>query len=322
MTPLFILSVLVASAVIVEVVIRLRLRFGSSGLDTPGNRSLHTRPTPHGGGLGIVAAVLCTGLVTGVSPSLLAAVLLLALISMLDDWRPLPFWSRLIAHLLAAGSVVFLHGEIGWPVLIVTTVLIAWATNAYNFMDGADGLAGSMTAIGFAAYAAGFWLGGESRLALLSLAIVVSSLVFLRFNWHPARIFMGDVGSVPVGFLAGALGWYGVVRGIWPVWFPFVVFSPFFCDATITLLQRALRGERVWQAHREHYYQRMVRMGVGHDRMCRRWAVAMLAAGFVALAGRALPEPGGWLLACGWLVALGVMGRRLDTHWSEHVGTS
>ncbi|MGH8746214.1 MAG: glycosyl transferase, partial [Burkholderiales bacterium] len=87
---------------------------------------------------------------------------------------------------------------------------------------------------------------------------------FLVRNFPPARIFMGDVGSVPLGFLAGALGLIGWNDGVWPLWFPLLVFAPFVCDATLTLLKRLARGERVWQAHREHYYQRLVRMGFGH----------------------------------------------------------
>jgi UDP-N-acetylmuramyl pentapeptide phosphotransferase/UDP-N-acetylglucosamine-1-phosphate transferase len=94
----------------------------------------------------------------------------------------------------------------------------------------------------------------------------LAAAVFLKANFHPARIFLGDVGSVPLGFLAGALGALGVYRDLVPVWFPFVVFAPFFVDATVTLLRRMLRGERFWQAHREHYYQRLVQMGWGHRR--------------------------------------------------------
>jgi UDP-N-acetylmuramyl pentapeptide phosphotransferase/UDP-N-acetylglucosamine-1-phosphate transferase len=94
--------------------------------------------------------------------------------------------------------------------------------------------------------------------------VAAAAAGFLCFNFHPARIFMGDVGSVPLGFTAGALGLVGWRSGAWPLWFPLLVFAPFILDATVTLLRRALRGEKVWQAHRSHYYQRMVQMGLGH----------------------------------------------------------
>lgn len=322
MTLTHVLATLLIAALVSEVVIRARLRFDSAGLDTPGHRSLHSQPTPHGGGLGIVVVAVGIGLFLGLPAALLGGMVALALISIIDDWRPLPFWVRLIAHLLAATCVVFLHSDRGVEVLIVATLLIAWSTNAYNFMDGADGLAGSMAVIGFAAYAVGFWRADELEFALLCIAVVVASLMFLRFNWHPARIFMGDVGSVPLGFLAGALGWYGIIHGVWPVWFPVMVFSPFFFDASLTLLRRVLRREKIWQAHREHYYQRMVRMSGRHDLTCRRWIAVMVLAALVALAGLALPVGGGWLLVVSWVALLGLVGRKVDRLWREHIGAT
>lgn len=141
---------------------------------------------------------------------------------------------------------------------------IAWMTNLYNFMDGSDGLAGGMAVFGFGAYAVASHLAGDSLLAGLSFSIVAATLAFLLFNWHPARVFMGDAGSVPLGFLAATLGVIGWQREHWPLLFPLLVFSPFIVDATTTLVRRLLRGEKVWQAHKSHYYQRLVRMGFGH----------------------------------------------------------
>src|SRR4029453_19182366 len=104
---------------------------------------------------------------------------------------------------------------------------------------------------------------------------------------HPARIFLGDVGSIPVGFLAGALGVIGWRDDLLPLWFPLLVFAPFIGDATLTLVRRLARGERVWRAHREHYYQRMVRMGPGHRNTAWVAYAAMLACAGAALLGRA-----------------------------------
>src|SRR6185436_356022 len=101
--------------------------------------------------------------------------------------------------------------------------------------------------------------------------------------------FLGDVGSIPLGFLAGGLGLLGWRNDLWPLWFPLLVFGPFIGDATLTLVRRLLRRERVWHAHREHYYQRMVRMGFGHRGTAwTAYAVMALCAG-AALVGRGQP---------------------------------
>ncbi len=296
-------------------VIALRLRFADRGLDRPNERSLHERPTPHGGGLGIVLAMLATGVWLGVPATLVAAILSLALLSLLDDVRHLPFWLRLIVHLGAAAAVCMLLGLPAW-LWPVGTLAIAWMTNLYNFMDGADGLAGSQGAVGFAAYTLGFVLAGEQLLAIWCASIAASCLGFLRFNWPPARIFMGDVGSIPLGFLAGTLGLWGAWRDIWPLWFPLLVFSLFLLDATVTLWRRSREGRRLWEAHRDHYYQRMVRMGLGHRGTTLRWLGLMLAAAVLAVAMLAVSFPmAGFFGAAAFGVILVTLGRRIDGRW-------
>jgi len=143
-------------------------------------------------------------------------------------------------------------------------IAMVWMVNLYNFMDGSDGLAGGMAIFGFSAYGIAAYYGLDIRLAMMNAIIVFASLAFLLFNFNPARIFMGDSGSIPLGFLAAALGLVGYQRGLWPYWFPIIVFSPFIVDATLTLLKRLLHGEKIWHAHRSHYYQRLVQMGLGH----------------------------------------------------------
>jgi len=143
-----------------------------------------------------------------------------------------------------------------------------------------------MAMFGFGAYAAAAHMAGEPALAALSAAIALASFVFLLANFPPARIFMGDVGSVPLGFLAGALGVFGWRSGAWPLWFPMLVFAPFCCDATLTLVKRLLRRERVWQAHKDHYYQRLVRMGFGHRGTLWIEYASMAACAATALAVR------------------------------------
>jgi UDP-N-acetylmuramyl pentapeptide phosphotransferase/UDP-N-acetylglucosamine-1-phosphate transferase len=192
---------------------------------------------------------------------------------------------------------------------------VAWITNLYNFMDGSDGLAGGMAAIGFAAYAFAAWLSSHVALAALCLGLACASLGFLVHNLHPARIFLGDVGSIPLGFLAGGLGLAGWRDDLWPLWFPVLVFGPFIADATVTLLKRALRAERVWQAHRDHYYQRMVRMGFGHRVTAFAGYGLMLMCACAALLGRGQAP---WLQAAAFFGAsalLGAMALWIDLRW-------
>lgn len=305
------------SAGITSIVIWLRLQWKDIGVSAPVGRSLHTQPTAHGGGLGIVVSALTVGWLADISAIWLACVGLLAVISAIDDWRPLPLLSRLPVHLLAAAAVVFLLTDTPIASGLCAVLLIGWATNAYNFMDGADGLAGSMTAIGFAAYAAIFLLAGNGPLFLFSISISISSLSFLHFNWHPARIFMGDVGSIPIGFLAGALGWHGVVTGIWDAWFPLLVFSPFLADATTTLTKRAASRKKFWQPHREHYYQRMVLLGMNHGSVCKHWVNVMIIAAAAATITKIFAASAGWIVLLAWSSVLVVLGVRIDKKWDS-----
>ncbi len=162
-------------------------------------------------------------------------------------------------------------------------------TNLYNFMDGSDGLAGGMAAIGFASLAGGAWMSGDDAAFIECAIVAAASTAFLLFNFPPARLFMGDAGSVPLGFLAAALSLSGWRDGDWPFWFPVAVFAPFIVDATATLLKRAAARERIWEAHNTHYYQRVVRMGWSHRRTALAEYALMLACGVTAL--WALREP-------------------------------
>jgi UDP-N-acetylmuramyl pentapeptide phosphotransferase/UDP-N-acetylglucosamine-1-phosphate transferase len=164
-------------------------------------------------------------------------------------------------------------------------------SNLYNFMDGSDGLAGGMALFGFGFYGVAAAWAGDPSFALLCLSVAGAALGFLFFNFPPARIFMGDCGSVPLGFLAAALGVIGWHNHYWPAWFPALVFSPFVVDASVTLVRRGSRGERVWRAHRSHYYQRLVQAGWGHRNTGLMEYALMIVCGLAALAGRAAALP-------------------------------
>lgn len=234
--------------------------------DLPNHRSLHTLPVPRVGGWGMVPAWLAVCAAMAQSYWWLAGLmLLLAAVSFLDDRFGLSPAVRFPIHWLAAAAVMFFApGEFPLWMLIMGAVVIVWMTNLFNFMDGSDGMAGGMALFGFGGYALLAWEAGDAGLTALAMSASGAALGFLCFNFHPARVFLGDAGSIPFGFLSGALGWLGVAKGAWPWWLPLFVFSPFVLDATTTLLRRALRGAKVWQAHREHYYQRLVQMGFGH----------------------------------------------------------
>jgi UDP-N-acetylmuramyl pentapeptide phosphotransferase/UDP-N-acetylglucosamine-1-phosphate transferase len=253
----------VVSGLLVRVLLGLRI-----ALDNPNHRSLHTSPTPRTGGIGLLAGVVAAVVIsTGAVQPVLWIALALAALSLGDDRWNLPATVRLLGHLVAAAAFVLTLGA--WPAIWLLPFLVlalGWMTNLYNFMDGADGLAGGMTVFGFGAFAIAAGMQGHADIAVLSLCVAAAAFGFLLFNFPPARIFMGDVGSIPVGFLAGAIGLLGWREGVWPAVFPLIVFAPFIVDASVTLGKRALRRERVWQAHREHYYQRLILGGWSHRR--------------------------------------------------------
>ena len=272
-------------------------------LDHPNVRSLHEQPVPRSGGIAIAAGVAAGAALGNAVAGTIGAVLgvagALAALSLADDLFTLPTLLRLAAHLAAAAAAVGLVIGVSGPMPFgLLALAVAWYANLYNFMDGSDGLAGGMAVFGFGAYAWAAHQSGQVMLTTVSASIAFASLAFLLVNFHPARLFMGDVGSVPLGFLAGALGVLGWRDGAWPLWFPVLVFAPFVCDATLTLVKRLLRRERVWQAHKDHYYQRLVRMGFGH-----RGAAWIEYAAMAACAAGAL-----FARSAGPSVQIGVLG--------------
>ncbi|SEK02337.1 MraY family glycosyltransferase [Paraburkholderia diazotrophica] len=309
-------------------ILYLLLRTGLAwriAMDIPNDRSLHVRPTPRVGGWAVVpVSVVAMPLV---APSLwfvALATAFLAAVSQLDDRRGLPARARFAAHLIAVVAFVALFPAAApWWLLCALAFLMIWLVNLYNFMDGADGLAGGMALFGFSGYAAGAMLSSQPMpdLALASVAIAGAALGFLFFNFHPARIFLGDAGSISLGYLAGALGYWGWRGGAWPVWFPALVFAPFIGDASITLVRRLLRGEKFWQAHREHYYQRMVRSGVGHAGTAWAWyAVMVVGIGLALLAlGRSTVTQ--WGIVAGWAAVLVIIGSIVDLRWRRFQST-
>ena len=290
-------------------------------LDEPNDRSLHVTAVPRTGGIGLLLGAGAGWAVAGASLpwAIWGAIALLVAVSLMDDLRGLSAALRFGAHLLAAAlAVSALFSVAGHLGLIVAAVLtIGWMCNLYNFMDGSDGLAGGMALCGFSAYAIAAWLAGNTPFAMMNLAVAAAAAGFLLHNFHPARIFLGDTGSVTLGFLAAVFGISGWLRQEWAWWFPLLVFSPFIVDASVTLLRRACARAAVWQAHKDHYYQRLVQMGWGHRRTALAEYALMLACSAAALAGLAWTPSAQLTLLVTAAVVYAVLIGVIQTAWRK-----
>jgi UDP-N-acetylmuramyl pentapeptide phosphotransferase/UDP-N-acetylglucosamine-1-phosphate transferase len=247
-------------------------------LDQPGQRRSHHLPTPRGGGIGIVVAMLIClpGVLSGlpaawpasVVAGLFAALLLVALAGWWDDHRSLPVLPRLGAQGLAVGlfSLSLLATGLSWWWLPLLLIGGAWSINLHNFMDGIDGLLAQQAIFVGAGLALLAWAAAQPALAMAAAVLAASALGFWWFNRPPARIFMGDVGSGSIGLLIfafSAMLWRVEHALLWPA---LILSSTFVVDASLTLLTRMWRGRRWYTAHREHLYQWLVRRGGTHAR--------------------------------------------------------
>lgn len=290
--------------------------------DVPNERSLHVQPVPRVGGTGLLAGALAGWLAAGALPAwwLLLPFLLLYVVSLLDDLFSLRVRARMPVHLLAAALLVWgcgLYTSQGMLIAVLAVLAVIWMTNLFNFMDGSNGLAGGMALFGFASYGVAAWQSGQPEFAMLNFGIVAAAFVFLLFNFNPARVFMGDAGSIPLGFLMAALGLAGWQQQTWPAWFPLLVFSPFIVDATVTLARRTLRGVKITEAHREHYYQRLIQSGWSHSKLALAEYMLMLAVGASALWQRQHDCP--WGLLSGWMAVFVVLMLAIDRKWQRHM---
>ena len=274
-------------------------------IDQPGDRRSHRQATPRGGGVGVVCALLLAfGWLASAFPAerlpLLAAgtgTLLVAAIGWVDDHRPLAALPRLLVHVVAAtllGGALAAHGAA--PLLCVSAGLLALVMiNVWNFMDGIDGLAASQAAIAAGGYLV---VGPGGGAGWLAAALMAGALGFLPFNMPKARVFLGDVGSGALGFaIAAVVAWAGVElswesRGL--LLLPLVAFG---VDAGLTLASRILHGQRWWEPHVMHAYQRWARRA-GHGRVTLAYAGWTLVA--VALMA--------WLMAAGTSARMAVAG--------------
>ena len=308
--------------------------------DIPNARSLHRSPVPRAGGYAIwlgflSAAMLYAPQFPGGWLGWLPAWIALAVVSAVDDIRAVAVVPRLAVH---ASAALWAAGWLTtrWPgapdgaamivLILAVALVIAWSSNLYNFMDGTDGLAASMGAVGFAAY--GFaalapdlvTTGIPSPMARSSpafFALAGAILPFIVVNRPRATMFLGDVGAVPLGFLAAAFGVAGVAGQAWPAWFPVLVFLPFIADASLTLARRALRGERLWEGHRSHFYQRLHQLGAGHRGTLATYVAVMAGTAVTALACRLRAPAAGWWALAAWFLVVLMLFATIDYHWRK-----
>jgi len=303
---MYFLPILAAIVSLLSLRFLLSSRFGQAIQDIPNERSLHITPIPRIGGIGIVLGILSgwAFILDGVVWWVLLPMLMLVGVSLIDDMRGLSVRLRFLVHLIAAAIVVVGSGiSIQQGMLLTGLVffITVWVTNLYNFMDGSDGLAGGMALFGFASYGIAGLIVNFDTFAALNFSIAASALGFLYYNFPPAKIFMGDAGAIPLGFLAAAMGVSGWQQGIFAWWFPLLIFSPFIVDTSITLLKRALRGENLATAHREHYYQRAIQLGYGHRKVVLAEYLLMLLVSLLAFFTFII---GGSLIGVGMVVAV------------------
>jgi UDP-N-acetylmuramyl pentapeptide phosphotransferase/UDP-N-acetylglucosamine-1-phosphate transferase len=283
-------------------------------LDQPGQRRSHATPTPRGGGaaIALLLALAAGGFAwfaDGREAQVLAAfalgVLLVGAVGAMDDHRPLSARARLLVHAIAAaGFVLALFGPPASPagaaVALLALLWVAGLTNAWNFMDGINGLAaGQGVVVGLAL----LWLLAPTPWALLGGVLAAGCLGFLPWNLPRARIFLGDVGSGVLGFAAACLLLLAWDRGAVGLPGALLLASGIGLDAGLTLARRVLGRRRWWQGHREHLYQWLVRRGHGHARVAAgyaAWAVAMAVLVPVLVADDA---PRAYAVALGLLAA-------------------
>ncbi|QIB64664.1 MraY family glycosyltransferase [Kineobactrum salinum] len=253
-------------------------------LDQPSQRSSHAAPVPHGGGTGIMLALVVAGALAqlqGVDWDsivwlLLALALVLSATGVLDDLMDLPVWLRfavygscclvlvMVLPLPPLLSSLWLPAWLWWP---LAAIGLLWLLNLYNFMDGIDGIAALQAVLACSAAAGLAALSGAVDYALLCLLLALCQLGFLVWNWPPAKLFMGDAGSVPTGFLVGGLALYGASLEAVPLACWLVLLAVFITDASWTLMERWRRGDNLIHAHRQHGYQRLSRHWRSHLRV-------------------------------------------------------
>ena len=285
--------------------------------DTPNERSSHTKPTPRGGGLAVIVVSLGAWAISlnntlNTYQEIFIATFFLIIISWIDDIKNLSVWIRLISQFFAVGLVFWLMPAPNpyfqgifpvWLDTFIAFLIWVWFINLFNFMDGIDGISAiEASSIGLGIFI--LMILGIIHLTYGSLGLIIgaSSIGFIYWNWQPAKVFLGDVGSIPLGFLIGWLLLQILSTSHWPV----AIILPLYylADASIPLIRRMWRNERLWKAHRQHFYQQATERGLSHAK------VSILIGGtnllLIGLAILSLVQPLAALL-CSFIIVGGLL---------------
>ena len=252
-------------------------------MDEPNERSNHQIPVPRGGGIAVILSAVSFLFMVATPPTLLIAALGIATISFLDDREGVSIKWRLLIQIMAVTLLFIPNGIVDiyfdGPIFqglfspmidkFMAGFLLIGFMNLFNFMDGIDGITGAQTiAIGVGLFILSLFATGIKILGLEGLVLAAAAAGFLMLNWHPAKLFLGDVGSVALGFLLGFLLLQLAAIGYWQA--ALILPAYYLVDGGLTFLKRLLSGQKVWQAHSQHAYQKAVRAGYSHDWVVKR----------------------------------------------------
>ena len=329
------LVVFVVTAVFVDVMILLATRLRL--VDVPSGRSAHSLPTARGGGMPMVltaclaSAAVCLRWPAYAFPVAMGVIIpsfVIAIVGFWDDIRPLRATLRLVVQIGVAVGVVFVLGPVrglhlpalpivdfGWLAWPLSVVWVVGCINAFNFMDGSDGMA----ALGAVAVAAGFvgiaFTDGDFPMVLLSSFVGAAAAGFLVFNWSPARVFMGDVGSAFLGTFFAALTLFDTTGSTEKVFLPLAMAAwPYIYDPLLSVIRRVCTGHNPLVPHREFLFHRLVRSGVSHATVAVLYAVLALAG---AVAGWMMVEGSIPVAVQRWLPLTVVFLAAVLTAWTE-----
>jgi len=283
---LFLFILLVITSGIITGIIR-RFSINNKLYDIPNKRSSHDIPIPKGGGVSIVITLLVTIVIlffsgmtdTDIFMSMIIGISIIAVTGLIDDYKNLPILARAIAYVIGAVLSIYFIGGLNYLSInnynfhlshfgyLLSVLFLVWLTNLYNFMDGTDGFAAIQTICVGLFCGLILYLSDNISLAIILFCLVSSTIGFLYWNWAPAKIFMGDVGSCTLGFLFGLLSIYTEKNGIISISVWLILLAPFIGDATYTLLKRIINREKWYKAHNSHAYQKLYQLEMPHKKL-------------------------------------------------------
>jgi UDP-N-acetylmuramyl pentapeptide phosphotransferase/UDP-N-acetylglucosamine-1-phosphate transferase len=274
----------IMSFIISLVTIKITIQFlkKTKTIDIPNERSSHIIPTPKGAGLGIIATLLIVyyTFLPLTDFWLMGSILIITTLSFINDNKQVSIIIRLIIQMVLTiivlnfwpplKDIILFNSIIPiWIEYIITFLLIIWVMNLFNFMDGIDGISGTQCIIiGVGVGLSLFLAQEEYKLEKIFAGFMAgSSLAFLLWNWHPAKVFLGDAGSIPLGFINAILILLLCKNDLWYV--AIIINNYYFFDASITLLRRIKMKKKPWNAHKEHFYQKAILNGYSHSKVCK-----------------------------------------------------